>query len=130
MAGNFFEADLNLQRALARSLGPAYEGWRPMLSDFGAWVATEVDAAASYTDRKAPPVLEAYGPDGRNANRILQTPGGLAVSREIVEAHDGSIGFVSASGRGSTFWLELPRHTPRPRLTDPRTETPPRVAAR
>jgi signal transduction histidine kinase len=55
---------------------------------------------------------------------------GLAVSREIVEAHDGSIGFVSASGRGSTFWLELPRHTPRPRLTDPRTETPPRVAAR
>ena len=82
MAGNFFGADLNLQRALARSLGPAYDGWRPMLSDFGAWVATEVDAAASYTDRKAPPVLEAYGPDGRNANRILQNPGWLAVSRE------------------------------------------------
>ena len=82
MAGNFFDADLNLQRALARSLGPAYDGWRPMLSDFGAWVATEVDAAASYTDRKAPPVLEAYGPDGRNANRILQNPGWLAVSRE------------------------------------------------
>ncbi|HKF61793.1 MAG TPA: acyl-CoA dehydrogenase family protein [Dongiaceae bacterium] len=82
MAGNFFEADLNLQRALARSLGPAYDGWRPMLSDFGAWVATDVDAAASYTDRQAPPVLEAYGPDGRNANRILQNPGWLAVSRE------------------------------------------------
>ncbi len=38
---------------------------------------------------------------------------GLAVSREIVEAHEGTIGFVSASGRGSTFWIELPRHAPR-----------------
>jgi signal transduction histidine kinase len=39
---------------------------------------------------------------------------GLAVSREIVEAHGGSIGFVSASGRGSTFWIELPKHAPPP----------------
>ena len=35
---------------------------------------------------------------------------GLAVAREIVEAHSGTIGFVSATGRGSTFWIELPRH--------------------
>jgi signal transduction histidine kinase len=35
---------------------------------------------------------------------------GLAVAREIVDAHGGTIGFVSASGRGSTFWLELPRY--------------------
>jgi acyl-CoA dehydrogenase len=82
MAGNFFNADRDLQRALARSLGPAFEGWRPMLADFGAWVAAEVDAAAAYTDRHAPPVLEAYGTDGKIANRILQNPGWLAVSRE------------------------------------------------
>jgi alkylation response protein AidB-like acyl-CoA dehydrogenase len=82
MAENFFDADLNLQRALARSLGPAFEAWHPMLSDFGAWVATDVDAAASYTDRQAPPVLETYGPDGKTTNRILQNPAWLAVSRE------------------------------------------------
>jgi signal transduction histidine kinase len=49
---------------------------------------------------------------------------GLAVSREIVEAHDGSIGFFSARGRGSTFWLELPRHQPGPEAPVPDADRP------
>jgi signal transduction histidine kinase len=33
---------------------------------------------------------------------------GLAISREIVEAHGGRMGFESEPGHGSLFWFELP----------------------
>jgi signal transduction histidine kinase len=33
---------------------------------------------------------------------------GLAISKQIVEAHNGSIWFDSKPGKGTTFFVELP----------------------
>jgi signal transduction histidine kinase len=62
---------------------------------------------------------------GRAADHGIPGTGlGLAVAREIMEAHEGAIGFFSAPGGGSTFWIELPRHVGGPPVPDRPPERP------
>jgi len=43
---------------------------------------------------------------------IAGTGLGLVLARQIIEAHDGAIGFESEEGRGSTFWIRIPAARP------------------
>jgi signal transduction histidine kinase len=53
-------------------------------------------------------IFEKFFRGAASASGIGGTGLGLAVSREIVDAHGGDIGFRSTEGVGSTFWLRLP----------------------
>lgn len=80
---NFYELDRNLADVLERIAPEARARWQGTLSDFGAWVGGAVDEEADYTDRFAPPVLEAYDRDGERVNHIRHNPMWEAISTEV-----------------------------------------------
>jgi len=80
---NWFSRDLNLQSILARRWPDGIDRWREPLADFAAWAAAEVDPQAEFSDRTAPPELEAYDRAGRRIDRVRYNPAWRAVSREV-----------------------------------------------
>ncbi|MGH6927634.1 MAG: hypothetical protein ACREEV_04885, partial [Dongiaceae bacterium] len=82
---NFYLDDANLQRLLRRTAAPLAERCGQRLTAFGTWVGSEVDAAAAYTDRFAPPILEAGDREGKLHYRLICNPRYEAVHRQVYE---------------------------------------------
>jgi alkylation response protein AidB-like acyl-CoA dehydrogenase len=82
---NFYLDDVNMQRLLRRIDPGLLERHAERLSAFGAWVATDVDEAAAYTDRFAPPVLDISDRDGDLHSRVVCNPRYEAAHRQVYE---------------------------------------------
>ena len=78
------------------------------------------DTGAGIAPERLPQLFQPFSRLGAEFGPIEGTGIGLSLSKRLVELMAGRIGVDSEAGRGSTFWVELPRD----RLAEPPTPRP------
>ena len=66
------------------------------------------DQGIGVAEEHQPKIFTKFFRGDARESGIAGTGLGLAVSREIIEAHGGQINFTSSAGAGSCFWFDLP----------------------
>ncbi|MDY0881557.1 acyl-CoA dehydrogenase family protein [Dongia soli] len=85
---NFYQGDSSLQYWLRRHASEVVQRHTPRLTAFGDWVANNVDQAAAYTDRFAPPILTSKPvlsdpqADGMLMTEVLHNPAYAEIHRD------------------------------------------------
>jgi hemerythrin-like metal-binding protein len=66
------------------------------------------DTGLGILENRQDSIFEPFNRMGAETTDIEGTGLGLTITKQLVEMMDGRIGFESETGKGSTFWIELP----------------------
>ncbi len=67
------------------------------------------DTGAGIPDEKKESVFEPFERLGHERSNIQGTGIGLTITKNLIATLNGNIGFSSEQGKGTTFWIDIPR---------------------
>lgn len=103
-----------LNNLLSNALKYTKEGWvllevtsQSIDNDFEQFNFQVKDTGLGIPDEKQDKIFEAFNHVDLISDKNTGTGLGLSIAKELIELMNGSIGFKSEFGKGSTFWIDI-----------------------